>query len=298
MAAWLLLALLPAQDGEADLKRRIDNRIQVVVKGGRRATSGLVKECIAETLAFGVPAYNAGDHDACARSYMRTAEALTAAFPAEAKSTPAGWRAIVDLKAGLERAAAAKDPDGRAWGVRYAFDKIQLRWESDASQIKTLMSLAKQNWAGGRYAEAADAYDEAAAVLNEVAGEDLSKVELPLRGAAMLSGLALLADGRYKEAARAVVSGLAMLPDFAKGSFDLKTQYRADRYDAILDGVKAAAEQAPDDADLAFLHGYVLHHSGRKDDAVKEFDRALRLAPKHPGVKYYREAPAPKQKDF
>jgi tetratricopeptide (TPR) repeat protein len=283
---------------EKDVRRRIDSRIDLFVKGGRRLNPGFVKECISDTLAFGVPAFNAGDHEACARSYVKTAESLVSSFPSEERSTPLGWRALSDLKAALKRTGSSKDADDRAWAIRFAFDKVLITWESQATQERALMGLGNQNFGQGRYVEAAEAYQDAAVLLSEIVGENLGQVEPAARSASLMSGHAYLASGKLKEAILAIQMGLSFVPDFPKSPFDLRTLYRADRYEKIVEGVKAAAQASPEDADLAFLLGYLYYHSGKKEEAGKEFERAQKIAPEHAATRLYRgeERLEPKKK--
>lgn len=289
----------PAQDPK-EIRERIDQRIDRFKKSGRRLGAGVLRECVTETLAFGVPAYNAGNHEECARFYLKTADSLCDAFPGGSRCTPSGSRGLADLKAALERAAKAKGPEGQAWAMRFAFDKIMIAWESAATQLRALMSLASQNFGGGRYAEAAEAFGEAADLLEDVMGEEFSASDVGLRGASLMKAHACLAQGLWPEAVRAITAGLAYVPDFPKGPFDLRAIFRADRYEEILGRLKASLEASPEDADLSFLLGYVQFHSGRKDEARRHLEKALKIAPSHAGAKLYlAECPAPKKaQDF
>ena len=261
---------------------------------------GLVRECVVDTLAFGVPAYNSGDREGCAKFYVRSAESLCAAFSNGEQTTSLGGRAIADLKAALARAATHEDGDSKAWAIRYAFDKNMISWEAAVTQEKALLALGNQNFAGARYAEAADAFHDAAEVSRDVLGQELAQVDLGLRGAFLMSGHAFLAEVRFRDSAKAIMAGLAFVPEFPKNAFDLRSLFRADRYEGVVDRLRAAVEADPRDGDLIFLLGYVYYHTGKKGEARKEFDRVLQVAPGHAAAKLYGgEAPEPKKaKDF
>jgi tetratricopeptide (TPR) repeat protein len=293
------LAQDPAQEPK-EVRDRIDRRIERFKKTGRRLGPGLLRECVTETLAFGVPAYNSGDHEACAQFYIKTAESLVGAFPKGSGATPLGARGLADLKAALDRSAKAKGPEGQAWAMRFAFDQIMIAWEGAAAQLRALMGLASQNFGGSRYAEAAEAFGEAGDLLEDVMGEEFTQADLGLRGASLMKAHACLAQGLWKEAVKAIAAGMAYVPDFPKGQFDLRAIFRADRYEEILGRLKTALEASPEDAELSFLLGYVEFHSGRKDAARGHFEKALKIAPQHAGAKaYLAECPASKKsQDF
>lgn len=67
----------------------------------------------------GAPAYNAGDHAACAAVYQQAALSL---LDRELASGPAAARAR--LRAALARASRASNPSAAAWEMRYALDDI------------------------------------------------------------------------------------------------------------------------------------------------------------------------------
>jgi tRNA A-37 threonylcarbamoyl transferase component Bud32 len=78
-----------------------------------------IRMALVRAIRAGVPAYNAGDHAACAREYLRTADALIL----EHRSAPttaavASWLAPV-----AERARQAS-PHDAAWMLRHAFDAL------------------------------------------------------------------------------------------------------------------------------------------------------------------------------
>ncbi len=77
-----------------------------------------VREALLRAIRIGVPAYNAGDHAACAREYLRTADALVAEAAATRDTLLASWLGPV-----ADRARALSPHDG-AWMLRHAFDAL------------------------------------------------------------------------------------------------------------------------------------------------------------------------------
>jgi hypothetical protein len=94
-------------------------------------------------------------------------------------------------------------------------------------------------------------------------------------------GLALIALGRYEQAAKALKKGLSLDPDWPRSNFRLDDLYGDNRV------VKAAHREAlaqdataqPDDSDLLFLLGVVLYFDGQPDRARPFFQRAGDLRP-------------------
>lgn len=79
----------------------------------------VVKQAILRAIRAGVPAYNAGDHAACAREYMRTAEAIVGETKRDRETQRlGGW-----LEPIVERARGAS-PHDAAWMLRHAFDAL------------------------------------------------------------------------------------------------------------------------------------------------------------------------------
>jgi len=79
----------------------------------------VVRQAMLRAIRAGVPAYNAGDHAACAREYLRTAEAIVGETK-RARDTQviAAW-----LEPIATRAKTASPHDG-AWMLRHAFDAL------------------------------------------------------------------------------------------------------------------------------------------------------------------------------
>lgn len=79
----------------------------------------VVAHRIVQALGAGVPAYNAGDPETCARVYRRAAAQIIAELGAD----PASAAVTARLRAAAAD-AANKDADGAAWALRRAFDEL------------------------------------------------------------------------------------------------------------------------------------------------------------------------------
>jgi tetratricopeptide (TPR) repeat protein len=93
-------------------------------------------------------------------------------------------------------------------------------------------------------------------------------------------GHALIALGRYEQAAKAIKRCLEIDPDWARSDFRNDELY-ADNQPAKAAHIDALAEAAtanPNDADLLLLVGVFLHFDGQPDRAKPFFERAARLA--------------------
>lgn len=91
---------------------------------------------------------------------------------------------------------------------------------------------------------------------------------------------ALVALGRYSMAARMFKRGAQLDPALAQSSFRLETLYGNNRLakEAHLDALAQAATEQPDDPDLLFLVGCLLHFDGQAPRAKPFFQRASQLA--------------------
>ncbi|NLY02517.1 MAG: tetratricopeptide repeat protein [Rhodopirellula sp.] len=93
-------------------------------------------------------------------------------------------------------------------------------------------------------------------------------------------GFALVASGRYEWAARALKRGLELEPAWPGSGFRIDTLYGENRMakKAHLDALAQASLDKPDDADLLFLLGVMLHCDGEAARATPFFQRAAELA--------------------
>jgi hypothetical protein len=125
----------------------------------------------------------------------------------------------------------------------------------------------------GRVAFAAGEYGRAAEQFRRAAAADRRE---PL--AHFLLAQALLALGKYADAADAVHAGLAVQPDWPGAPFRPLELYgdRVADYAEHLHRLDAVVRQHPNDATLLFLGAYALWLDGRRDEARERFARARR----------------------
>lgn len=93
-------------------------------------------------------------------------------------------------------------------------------------------------------------------------------------------GFALVASGRYEWAARALKRGLELDPKWPRAGFRIDLLYGDNRMarQAHLDALAQAALDDPEDPDLLFLMGVMLHCDGEAQRASPFFQRAMELA--------------------
>jgi tetratricopeptide (TPR) repeat protein len=268
----------PAPTADAT-RRQIDALIRDAADG--RATLGLLQRAIDLSIAFGAPAWNAGDHDACAGFYAKTADSLCAAFDAPAAASGPARVVLTDLRGALDRVAKSADVDANAWTMRYVFDKATVAVGLQSSRSAAMVSLGQQCAARASFRDAADAHADAVACLRELRGLPVEQIPIPCRYAPLALGDALFALRKFDESAAAVVEGLAYIPDLATQGGDLRRRFGdAAMYKALVDDLKAAADVKPDDAPLRFLVGYHLYFTGQRDAAREHLERAQKLDPK------------------
>ncbi len=116
--------------------------------------------------------------------------------------------------------------------------------------------------------------------------EALQKYKSASRGAGDLAeahfrqGISLIATGRYELAATSIKKGMQVSPEFVNSGFRLEEIY-GDAHLAKSTHVESLARTAlerPDDSDMLFLLGMLLHLDGESDRAMKFFRRASDLA--------------------
>lgn len=119
----------------------------------------------------------------------------------------------------------------------------------------------------GKYREAYGQYRSAAKAVPRLAEAHFRQV------------FALVAVGAYESAARAAKTGLEMHPDWPKGPFRLDNLYGNDgaAKRAHLAQLADAVQQSPQNGDLLFLLGVMLHFDGREAEARTFFAQALPL---------------------
>jgi tetratricopeptide (TPR) repeat protein len=113
----------------------------------------------------------------------------------------------------------------------------------------------------------------------------------------MLLGQSLFAMGQYDEAAGAVQQGLRMLPDDKWGVVveNYKELYpNQGLYTKHLRALEDARDAKPDSPSLRFLLGYHYAYLGYPQQALRELDKGIALAPKDEMAQKLREKQAGK----
>jgi len=120
----------------------------------------------------------------------------------------------------------------------------------------------------GRYHEALQQYKTATSVAPDL-GE-----------AYFRQGQSLIGTSRYDLAAAAFKRGILASPEFATADFRLDSIYGDARLakSTHLEGVASTAIERPEDSDLLFLIGLMLHFDGSRERAQKFFKRAAALS--------------------
>jgi len=110
-------------------------------------------------------------------------------------------------------------------------------------------------------------------------------------------GLALASTGRNSEAIEQYVLALRARPGFASARFNLATALaKAGRVDDAVDNLRRLVADNPEDqaakrrlADALTLRGMLLLRDGKHDEAVAQFDEALKLNPANEEARKNRE---------
>jgi tetratricopeptide (TPR) repeat protein len=100
-------------------------------------------------------------------------------------------------------------------------------------------------------------------------------------------GLALAATGRNTEAIEQYVLALRTRPAYASARFNLAVALaKAGKVDDAVDNLRRILDDTPEDplakrrlADALTLRGVLLLRDGKRDDAVAQFEEALKLDP-------------------
>lgn len=305
----------PADDAappdEKTARAGVDALIRGFTDAHKPATVGLIQEAIDQSIAFGAPAYNAGDRAGCLRFYRRTAESLLAAFPDDApagtppSATEPARKALADMRAAVDRAGRTKNADRGAWSMRLAFDKAHLSADLSAESARALVRMGDEYFRRSQFEEAQDAFESATAALAELDGLTPDRVPPAVRFAPLALGQTLFAQQKFPQATAALLTGLGSMPDWPGVKFDLRgmhtdpAEYEAamdklrdatDAADKAADKADAAPAAAKDGAGMHFLLGYQYWFTGKRDAAREQFDQALKADPKHPGAKRFLDA--------
>lgn len=126
----------------ADALFAIDDLFGGLMRAGRLLNASLVYDVISVAISHGAPIYNSGSPVGCAQIYLGTAAGLLKLLGAEqregeGRTEPMARDILTPLVAGGAR-RLEDDPDGLAWSLRRAFDRLvetaaeERRWEHDS----------------------------------------------------------------------------------------------------------------------------------------------------------------------
>ena len=108
----------------------------------------------------------------------------------------------------------------------------------------------------------------------------------------LANGHALFAMRSYGAAARSLREGIRLLPSWSRSGIDLRGFFSDGRvFDANLDDLAAKLGANPEDPELMFLLAYVLHFSGRCQQAQGLFLLLLEQVPGHTAAKTFVDPP-------
>ncbi|HET6351608.1 MAG TPA: tetratricopeptide repeat protein [Coriobacteriia bacterium] len=146
------------------------------------------------------------------------------------------------------------------------------RWEAevkaDPSNTKSIVALAYAYQKQREYEMAVETYTSAI------------NLEPDNIGALYNRGVCLMELGREAEAERSFLKVLAVAPKHSLAAAALG-QYYIDtkQYDKIASAVEQASAANPSLADLHTMLGVGYEHDGRTQDAIREYEAALKLSP-------------------
>ncbi len=251
----------------------------------RAATLGLLHDAVQESIGYGAPAYNAGDHRGCAEFYAATGAALVAGFSGTDAVSALAAPGLVDLRDACQRFRTIDDLEHGAWTMRLAFDQVSLAWTMALQHGVQLGKLGSEYFHRGDYDEATLAFVQAERLLDEVRGEHAADVAVELRMVPLLHGQALLEQQRFPAAAAAFTAHLDEVRELMGVDIDLRALYgNPDEFELTMLALDHAAEGAPASANLHFLLGLELHFSGRRREAREQFTKAAAIEPAHAGA--------------
>ena len=172
-------------------------------------------------------------------------------------------RAATREIAANDMAAATRDTSGKATALAWRY-----------------ITFGDAHFANQKYPDAYERYRKAAQQSPKVADTWFRQ------------GLALAAMGQYERGSKAIKRGLEFKPDWANSDFTLDEVYRGDEVSkkARLDAMLKAADEEPNNGDLAFLLGVHLYFDGKRDRAATFFRRAAEVIGTDADVKAFLRA--------
>jgi tetratricopeptide (TPR) repeat protein len=268
----------------AMVRRQIDELINN--PPNHKCTLGTLRGAMNLSISYGAPAWNAADHDACAKFYIQTGQSLCKSSPTADSASETARPILDDLKSALKRVDGSDDTDANAWTMRYVFDKTEIGAQTEADRGVRLVGLGEETFARGQYDDAANAFGSATQSLRELDGESLDLIPPLCRYAPLALSDALFAQKKYKESAAAIHEGLHFFPSIGDEKLDLRKHFSDPAlYRILSDDLKDAATAHPDDAGLQFLMGYHLYFTGHHEDAKPYFEKSAKLDPNDAGAK-------------
>lgn len=262
-----------ALEVELELPEALDD-LSAMSAGLRQTPHVTLTTCailIDRAIGLGAPLYNRGDHDACARLYMRTSQLILEAagvMPGELRLTVA--EALDDLTDAYQRAQAAGSVADRAWILRHAFDKIVVSHQIRAEHLRWMMELGEAAFARGDYPGSMSAMRTAARLAPDLFAFPDAELVQSSHLALVYYGHALLLCGRWRDARRALAQALTLAPQLGQVDFDLrKLGDHAAAFQASLDELEDMdASGSPELlATTRFLRAYLYAFSGQRTRA-------------------------------
>jgi tetratricopeptide (TPR) repeat protein len=277
----------PAPDASA-VRQQVDTLIKGFHDAKQRATPGMIQEAVALSISFGAPTWNHGDHGACSRFYVKTAQSLITMFPDKTSATPAARDALDELQLAVDRARTYGDDDRSAWSLRYAFDKNQLSCDLAAQKTQAMVALGEQYLKRSQLQESEDALRGAVSSLSELDGEPVDAMPVAARYAPLALANALFAEEQFDDASAAILKGLQYIPQWPAVSIDLREANGTPaEYQTYLTALENKARTDPKNASVQFLLGYQYWFTGRHADALDCFHQTLKLNPNHAGAQIF-----------
>jgi tetratricopeptide (TPR) repeat protein len=156
--------------------------------------------------------------------------------------------------------------------------------DDPAEEAERLEGLGRESFKDLEYGRAAQRFAQA------------SRLAPDLPMPRFLLAQALLAQGKYHDAADAIVGGLKRNPDWPKSKFRPMELYGAvGEYPEQMAALTEVQRRHPDDPDLLFLLAYQLWFDGRKEEARPLLRRALPRSKNRDAIERFLRALPPEE---